>query len=198
MGTHTQKKALRRQMRALRRARSEVQRLEASRAVTHHLRAAAPLAGAEVVALYWALPEELVLWPGVVAPVIALPVMQGAGRALAFRALTHPDDLVPATFGVLEPPVGAPAVELSRIDVMVLPGLAIDPAGNRLGYGGGYYDRTLAGLRTDAVTVMVALDEQVLDAVPTDASDVRVQAVVTPSGWRWLTDTPSGPTDHVS
>ncbi|MFT7520355.1 MAG: 5-formyltetrahydrofolate cyclo-ligase [Kiritimatiellia bacterium] len=173
-------------MRALRRSRTEAQRQIASRAVVQRLGTMDCVRDAQVIGIYWALPRELVLWPGLPTPVIALPVMQGRDQPLLFRRLVHEKTLVRAAFNVMQPPPDAAPVALSRIDVLVMPGLAVDLAGNRLGYGGGYYDRTLMGLRTDTITVMVALDEQVVDAVPSEPTDVRVRAVVTPSGCRWF------------
>ena len=64
-----------------------------------------------------------------------------------------------------------------------MPALGVDASGMRLGKGAGYYDRALSV--TDAPTAAVVYDDNVVNAVPHDAHDVAVQAVITPSGWWW-------------
>ncbi|MEO0603272.1 MAG: 5-formyltetrahydrofolate cyclo-ligase, partial [Myxococcota bacterium] len=63
--------------------------------------------------------------------------------------------------------------------VVIVPGLAFDPAGHRLGWGAGYYDRWLHG--RDVIAVGLALDEAIVDEVPADAHDQRVHAILTPT-----------------
>ncbi len=75
---------------------------------------------------------------------LALPVMQGKAKPLLFRAWAPGDEMDRAVWGIAEPKPDKPAVEP---DILIVPLLAFDRAGYRLGYGGGFYDRTLAGLR---------------------------------------------------
>jgi 5-formyltetrahydrofolate cyclo-ligase len=75
-------------------------------------------------------------------------------------------------------PLGVAAVPLV-IDLVVVPGLAFTPDGHRLGQGGGYYDRYLALLRADCVSVGVCFHEQLVQSVPGEAHDQRVSRVVT-------------------
>lgn len=97
------------------------------------------------------------------------------------------DDLAEAPpFGILEPlpelrddPKSFIAPE--TIDVLVTPGLGFDASGRRLGRGAGYYDRYVPQLRSDAVLIGLCLDEQLLDAIPVDERDAKVDAVVTPT-----------------
>lgn len=91
-----------------------------------------------------------------------------------------PDTAV-STMGITEP-VGD-AVALLPVRALLVPALAVTPEGDRLGKGGGYYDRVLAGL-TEArpPVVVIAGDSDVVDALPTDAHDQRVQMIVTPTG----------------
>ena len=91
-----------------------------------------------------------------------------------------PDTAV-STMGITEP-VGD-AVALLPVRALLVPALAVTPEGDRLGKGGGYYDRVLAGL-TEARPPVVAIagDSDVVDALPTDAHDQRVQMIVTPTG----------------
>lgn len=67
-------------------------------------------------------------------------------------------------------------------DVVMVPGLAFTPAGQRLGQGGGWYDRFLPRLRDDAVTIGVAFDEQIVESLPVEDHDIAVDVVVTESG----------------
>ncbi len=84
------------------------------------------------------------------------------------------EPLLASEFGVPEPQ-GDP-VDVSEIDLVVVPGLAFTSAGDRLGYGGGYYDRFLPTV--SAPTVGVCFVEQLVDQLPTSPDDVRVQHVV--------------------
>jgi 5-formyltetrahydrofolate cyclo-ligase len=111
----------------------------------------------------------------------ALPVVTGRDQPLLFRAWTPGEGTVGAGFGTHEPPPGHPAVEPC---LLLVPLLAFDVAGYRLGYGGGYYDRTLAlsRARGRCLAVGVAFDEQKIDAVPHLDYDERLNAVLTPTG----------------
>jgi len=94
-------------------------------------------------------------------------------------------DGVPSARGLLEPSgprLGREAI--AGCDVVLVPALAVDGAGNRLGRGGGAYDRALR--RATGLTIAVLYDGEQVDAVPTEPHDVRVRAVVTPSGLAML------------
>ena len=86
--------------------------------------------------------------------------------------------LVPSGYGAMEPAERAPEPP-EEIDLGVAPGLALDRAGNRLGYGGGYFDAFLARIRPDCPVVAICFGEQLVDAVPVGPSDRRVDVVVT-------------------
>jgi len=112
---------------------------------------------------------------------LALPVMQGNGKPLLFRAWAPDDEMGTATWGIAEP---LPSRVMLEPDVVLVPLLAFDARGYRLGYGGGFYDRTLAGLRAkkSIVAVGLAYDELEVDAVPHLDYDQRIDWVLTPSG----------------
>ncbi len=80
--------------------------------------------------------------------------------------------------GLRTPRDGRPLVP-RLIDLVIVPGLAFDTAGNRLGRGGGYYDRFLRRLRRSATTVGLAFDAQIVDAVPADDRDFGMDIIVT-------------------
>lgn len=96
---------------------------------------------------------------------------------LEFVAVTDPQALVPGAFGILEP-AGEDLVPITGLDLIVVPGVAFDREGHRLGYGKGFYDRAL---RHVGSTVLVGLcfDFQLVDALPFEAHDVRMDMVVT-------------------
>ena len=114
---------------------------------------------------------------------LALPVMVGKGQPLEFRDYTPGDQLIAAVWGIREPTGDQPVVDP---DYVLTALLAFDDEGYRLGYGGGYYDRTIAKLRSvkTAVTIGLAFDEQRVDAVPRLDYDERLDWILTPSGAR--------------
>lgn len=150
----------------------------------HVLREAPPPPGA-VVAGFWPMGAEIDIRPLLEAlhargHPIALPETPPRGQPLTFRRWHPGMALVRERFGTMRP-TGAAV----RPDWLLVPLLAFDRAGRRLGYGGGYYDRTLAALaasggRPWALGCAYACQE--LDAVPADAHDARLQAVATERG----------------
>lgn len=117
---------------------------------------------------------------------ILLPVIPTQGRILDWAVYTG--ELEAGRFGLAHPAgprLGATAI--ADADADVVPALAVDRAGIRLGRGGGYYDRALVHVRSDAVLVTVVFDDERLDRLPREAHDRPVTAVVTPSGgWEEL------------
>jgi 5-formyltetrahydrofolate cyclo-ligase len=146
----------------------------------HLMRDAPPPSGA-VVSGFWPIGSEIDIRPLLEAlhargHAVALPETPPRGRPLTFR-LWHPGmALLPERFGTMRP-TGEPV----RPDWLLVPLLAFDRAGRRLGYGGGYYDRTLPGL-PGARAVGCAYACQELDAVPAGEYDARLQAVATERG----------------
>ncbi len=126
-------------------------------------------------------PTPLMTWLLAEGFRLALPVMQGKGKSLLMRSWSPGDVMAPAAWGIAEPMEDKPAVDP---DVVLVPLLAFDARGYRLGYGGGFYDRTLGRLRKlkPIVAVGVAYDEQRVDAVPAESYDEKLDWVLTPSG----------------
>ncbi|MBM3518682.1 MAG: 5-formyltetrahydrofolate cyclo-ligase [Alphaproteobacteria bacterium] len=108
----------------------------------------------------------------------SLCVIVGRGRPLAFRAWQPGDPLAPGPFGTSVP---LPAAPLLTPDVVLTPLLAFDDAGYRLGYGGGYYDRTLAALKAARAVVAIGLafEAQRVALLPHSAWDVPLDWIVT-------------------
>jgi 5-formyltetrahydrofolate cyclo-ligase len=109
---------------------------------------------------------------------LALPVVVGRGLPLLMRAYAFGDALVKGVWGIRVPPPDAPEV---APDLLLVPLLAFDRNGNRLGYGAGYYDMTIAALRAQkpVVAVGIAFAAQEVAEVPTTTRDVRLDVVLT-------------------
>ncbi len=86
--------------------------------------------------------------------------------------------LKPGKFGIYEP-MQNHEMPAKEIDLVVVPGVAFDNMGFRLGYGGGYYDRFLSGLRPNATKAAVAYEIQLVDKLPAEDHDIRVDIIVT-------------------
>lgn len=180
---------------SLRKALSAI-RKEASLDVeaAHHLAQLAPElmgmfrpeAGA-IVAGYWPIRTELdprPLMQQLVAAGLttALPATPQPGKPLIFHLWQEGDPVIEGLYGTSEPAPEAPRCEP---DILLVPMLAFDNAGYRLGYGGGFYDRSLAALRAinPAVrAVGIAFGAQRIDLVPRGEHDARLDAVLTPEG----------------
>jgi 5-formyltetrahydrofolate cyclo-ligase len=181
-----QKKALRARMRAWRAVLDADAVARAADAVASgELDFLEPPRGA-VVSGFAPLPDEFRTWPLLrrlhrEGFRLALPVMQGKVKPLLFRAWAPGDAMDKAVWGIPEPKADKAVMEP---DILLVPLLAFDASGCRLGYGGGFYDRTLAGLRArkPVVAVGLAYDEQRVDVVPHLDYDQRLDWVLTPSG----------------
>ena len=101
-------------------------------------------------------------------------------QQLIISELKDMSELAPARFGLLEPHPGSlRPTDAKETDVIVVPGVAFDNRCRRIGFGGGYYDRLLAGL--SATSIALGYEGQMVELVPTDSNDVPVDIVVTES-----------------
>ena len=177
-----QKQALRAQLRARAPKSGSPAFVAASVRAQERLAAAALQSGARVIALYRALPSECgtasvaaaleaagreVCYPAVVPGALALQFRRSAGVFVA------------GALGV-EEPTGGP-VSLDDIDLLVVPAIAVDAAGRRLGRGKGHYDATLAAYGGSSVALV--FDSQLVPEVPVGEHDRRVGAVCTEARW---------------
>jgi len=164
---------------------------EAAAALT--VRALSELKTTDVsIAGYWPLGDELDCRPLLAAlkaagAQVALPVVAGQGQVLIFRNWTPGDALEPGPFGTAHPGLRA-AVVAPR--VLFVPLIGFDASGHRLGYGAGYYDRTITAFRKErAITAIgLAYDEQEVDAVPSESHDQRLDAVMTDRRTLWFNE----------
>jgi len=121
---------------------------------------------------------ELALRASAAGKRVAWPRLRESGLALGF-ASCEPSDLVAGPAGTREPPSAAAPALLEELDLVVVPGVAFDEEGRRLGRGRGHYDATLALLPERTVRVGLAFELQMVERVPCEAHDVRLDAVVT-------------------
>jgi 5-formyltetrahydrofolate cyclo-ligase len=113
---------------------------------------------------------------------VAVPRVDKAARMLDLHAIADlARDIVPGFRDIPEPAPDCPRVCRDAIDFIVVPGVAFDPEGRRLGYGGGFYDRLLPLLSSRAARVAGAFDLQFVERVPVGPNDIAVDAVVTES-----------------
>jgi 5-formyltetrahydrofolate cyclo-ligase len=111
---------------------------------------------------------------------VALPRVNRATRMLEICAVTRPgEDIAPGYRGIPEPCAHCAALDLASIDWVLVPGVAFDREGHRIGYGGGYYDRLLPLLREGARRVAGAFELQWVERVPAAEHDIRMDAIVT-------------------
>jgi 5-formyltetrahydrofolate cyclo-ligase len=113
---------------------------------------------------------------------VAAPRSRPGDFSMAFHWLDSEDALIPGAYGILQPEPSAPRAELGPGVVVLVPGVAFDPRGHRLGFGGGYYDRWLAGPGRGAWTVGLAFGEQVAEFVESLPHDRPVDGLVTDRG----------------
>jgi 5-formyltetrahydrofolate cyclo-ligase len=109
---------------------------------------------------------------------LALPVVAGKGKPLIMRAWSFGEPLDSGVWGIREPRADAPEV---APDILIVPLLAFDRIGNRIGYGAGYYDMTIARLRAmkPAVAIGIAYAAQEIAEVPVTPRDARLDLVLT-------------------
>jgi len=182
-----EKQQLRARLKAERAAYDAAHMREAADAVAElGLGFLAPLPTTAIVSGFAPLPEEFRLWPllrrlHAEGFGLALPVIIGKGKPLLFRSWQPGDATDAGVWGIAQPKADKVIV---RPDVLLVPLLAFDAKGWRLGYGGGFFDRTLRALRADKaiVAVGVAYAEQRLEAVPHLDYDQRLDWVLTPTG----------------
>jgi 5-formyltetrahydrofolate cyclo-ligase len=166
---------------------TDAERRTASERIRQHLAALPEFQRARTVLLFAAIDDEVDTWPILAdalatGKAVAIPKIDRKRRMVDARELHDLEDgLAPGIFGIMEPQ-GSEVVPPAAIDLVLVPARGFDRAGNRLGRGGGYYDRYLAQPGLRAVRCGVAFAAQVLDAVPHTALDVPVHLLVTEEG----------------
>lgn len=177
------KAELRKRMRGVRKTTPIEAIAERSAKIVARLEAHPAMKVAKSVAVFWPIEarHEVDLRPldaslrarGVA---VAYPAIDADTNVMTFRFVADTASLAELGFGFLEPPLDAETA--TTLDVIIVPALAIDPTGQRIGYGAGYYDRTLPRFPS-AVTIGVAFDWQLIAEVPVTEGDVAVAWIVT-------------------
>ena len=179
------KGSLRRRLVTARDAMSDSARTQASRLIRDHVLEMPEVAAAGTIAAYYSIGTEpdthrlvFALWKR--GSYVVLPVLLPDGD-LDWASYEGPDSLAPGPHGLLQPaePVRGPGT-VARADIVLVPALAVDARGYRLGRGGGSYDRALARVGGQVPTIALLYDDELLPVVPTEAHDQRVRLVARP------------------
>ncbi len=185
------KAALRRTVLVQRRSIHAARHTEAAQALAARVAAEIPAKG-NIIAGYWPIGDEIdcklcLETLKAAGADVALPVAAGQGQVLIFRSWCPGDALEPGPFGTQHPAPRSPVVAPR---VLLMPLVAFDRAGNRLGYGAGYYDRTVAALRQQRpiIAIGIAYDEQEIADVPSHGHDQKLDAVITDRRTLWFND----------
>jgi 5-formyltetrahydrofolate cyclo-ligase len=189
------KSALRRRMEGRRREVTAEQADRVGRAIAEAVVGCEVFHAAQVVALFAAQAEEpsmthLFHRALTAGKCVALPRSTDDG-SLTFHAIRGREDLIPGRYGVLEP-VDRPGIRQIRgLDLVIVPGVAFDRSGGRLGRGGGYYDRLAAEVSGQGTMLVgAAFEFQIVKRVPVGGHDQPMNALATEEGMSW----PSGTT----
>lgn len=181
------KQEKRRQLRALNKRASPSERARASELIDRLFRAMSGWESCQSILFFAPQPNEPDIWRLIGHAVatkktVALPKFDPTGkeyRAAAVRSLGN--DLEKGRFGVPEPKDRCDHLPLADIDMILVPGSGFDLSGNRLGRGKGFYDRILE--RTTGLIIGVAFDWQITEGIPSEAHDISMHRIVTPSRW---------------
>ncbi|MBO8128782.1 MAG: 5-formyltetrahydrofolate cyclo-ligase [Peptococcaceae bacterium] len=180
------KQELRREMLKKRRGLTSREVTDKSAVIAHRVLSLPCFARARIIMAYNAVRNEVQTGGLIVAAMsvgkkVALPITDRERKQLIPVMITsYPGPMVEGAYGIPEPAEGNYApVHVKDIDCLLLPGVAFDPDGYRLGYGGGYYDRFLRDVRRDAALIGLAYEFQICPGVYADSHDMPVDIIVT-------------------
>jgi len=110
---------------------------------------------------------------------VGVPKIITKEQGIEVLKITGLGDLKPGYYGILEPVEGCQPIASDDIDLIIMPGVAFDRSGGRIGYGAGYYDRYLAAMTKSVRKIALGYSFQVLDYVPTEDFDIRIDGIIT-------------------
>ena len=183
MEIQKEKAALRKQIRGILQKISPAARTAASAQVRDRLKEQMIWKNAGSVLFFAPAPNEVDVWPLLeealaAGKIAALPRFDSADNSyVACRVQNLRSEIVPGEFGIREPAAKCVEIPFSKFDLVLVPGVAFDLHGHRLGRGRGFYDRLLAEVR--GVKCGVAFDEQLASEVPVGMLDVQVNFILT-------------------
>ena len=174
------KRTLRKQIRETKRQFSDKELEELSLPIISRLLSHPVIVGSKTILMYYSLHDEVNTHHAVnqliaSGKTVLLPRVVD-GENMEIRVYRSPDDLAPGRYGIMEP-TGETYTRYEDIDVAVVPGMAFDQYGHRLGRGKGYYDRFLPKA-SHAYKIGVCFDFQKQEAIPTDANDIAMDCVL--------------------
>jgi 5-formyltetrahydrofolate cyclo-ligase len=142
------------------------------------------LQSAHTILFYAPLPDELDVWPLLEkllpSKICGLPAFDATSQTYSARRVRNLEtDIATGKFGVSEPLAGCEEIPLNRFDLILVPGMAFDVTGNRLGRGRGFYDRILSA--ASGMKCGVAYDFQLLETIPAEAHDRKLDFIATPA-----------------
>lgn len=173
--------------RAAVRALTSADRASASRQLCDRLRAQTIWEQSQSILLFAPLADEPDVTPLITAALstgkeVTLPRYDAARGVYEAAAIASLAELQPGRFGAREPGAGCPSIRLNQLDFILVPGIAFDLAGRRLGRGKGFYDRLLAHVRGHKCGA--AFEAQIVAGLPEEPHDVRVDSILTPTRWQ--------------
>lgn len=179
------KKELRKQILQSRRDIPADEREEKSKQIAEHILQSSLYQEARFVFSFIPFGDEVNIRPVLEHAVqtgkkLAIPKTVSSSRELVLYQFETWEQLIPGVFGIMEPDPGrSTVVNPIDIDLILMPGVAFDRHGGRLGYGGGFYDRFLAGLPQSPPLIAPCFTEQVIERVPTEDHDIQVDMLIT-------------------
>ena len=188
MDANSAKIALRREVRSKIGRLTAFEREEASAKACAILESSSSWKAAKSILFYAPLPQEVNIWAALpealnAGKTILLPKFDAGGKVYFARQIKNLEtDLLPGQFGINEPNHHCPEFPLNQLDLTLVPGIAFDLRGGRLGRGGGFYDRLLA--QVSGIKCGIAFDEQITAEVPLEPHDVLLDCILTPTRWQ--------------
>ncbi len=190
-----EKNILRGKLKDLRNSLSGNERDAANLAICKHLSQLQDIMCAEIIAAYMPMKNEVDLtgfFAKFAEKKFCFPRCKAGGMknqpiyemamtpASAFDNNQKVDVFIPGKYGIFEPISGSPVISENKIDVWLVPGVGFDTTGNRLGHGGGFYDRLLQ--KASGIKIGVGYDIQLVDKVPCGQHDQRMDIIITQKG----------------
>lgn len=184
-GIQEAKAALRKQIHGVIREIAPATRDALSAQLRDRLKHQAIWQNAGAILLFAPLPDEADVWPLLAETLaagktVALPRFDAANNDYLACRIQHPQtEIAPGQFGIREPSARCAEISFDRLDLILVPGVAFDLQGRRLGRGRGFYDRLLADV--SRAKCGIAFDQQLVEEVPAGPTDVRMDFILTPT-----------------